>query len=90
MEHPTGSGQQRSLGQITSDLMDRLVGLFRQRSDGHRPGTPKWYPRGPLWDAHPTFSEYFNGDDGSGLGATHQTGWTALVAYFICRGFAPQ
>ncbi|MFC6706087.1 MGH1-like glycoside hydrolase domain-containing protein [Flexivirga alba] len=86
VEHPTGSGQQSSLGEITADLMDRLVTLFCPGSDGRRPGTPKWYPSGPLWDAHPTFSEYFNGDDGSGLGATHQTGWTALVAYLICRG----
>lgn len=89
VEHPTGSGQLRGLDEITADLMDRLVTLFRPGQDGRRPGTPRWYPSGDLWDAHPTFSEYFHGDDGSGLGATHQTGWTALVAYFICRGSAP-
>ena len=38
----------------------------------------------PLWDVHPTFSEYFDGDSGVGLGASHQTGWTALVAHFVC------
>ncbi len=88
VEHPTGSGQQRTLAAVTADLMDRMVGLFRADASGRRPGTPRWYPSGPLWDEHPTFSEYFDGDDGSGLGATHQTGWTALVAYLICRGTA--
>ena len=42
------------------------------------------HPSGPLWDVHPTFSEYFDGDSGVGLGASHQTGWTALVAHFVC------
>ncbi|WP_342769128.1 MGH1-like glycoside hydrolase domain-containing protein [Flexivirga caeni] len=88
VEYPTGSGQQHSLAEVTNDLMDRMVQLFRPAAGGRRPGTPKWYPSGPLWDPHPTFSEYFDGDDGSGLGATHQTGWTALVAYLICRGLA--
>jgi len=68
--------------------MHRMVQLFRPGDGGRRPGTPRWYPSGPLWDPHPTFSEYFDGDDGAGLGATHQTGWTALVAYLICRGLA--
>ncbi|GGB17596.1 glucosidase [Flexivirga endophytica] len=89
VEHPTGSGVQHTLAEVTTDVMDRLVRLFRADANGRRPGTPKWYPSGPLWDGHPTFSEYFHGDDGSGLGATHQTGWTALVAYLICRGTAP-
>jgi hypothetical protein len=39
-----------------------------------------------LWDEHPTFSEYFDGDTGRGCGASHQTGWTAMVAHLICRG----
>lgn len=89
MAYPTGSGEQHDLGEITADLMDRMVRLFRPGASGRRPGTPRWYPSGPLWDTHPTFSEYFHGDDGSGLGATHQTGWTALVAYLICRGADP-
>jgi hypothetical protein len=38
-----------------------------------------------LWQAHPTFSEYFHGDQGRGLGASHQTGWTGLVAHLICQ-----
>ncbi|MBB2890532.1 MGH1-like glycoside hydrolase domain-containing protein [Flexivirga oryzae] len=90
IEYPTGSGSERGLAEITTDLMQRLVQLFRAGESGRRPGTPRWYPSGQLWDAHPTFSEYFDGDDGSGLGATHQTGWTALVSYLICRGLATE
>ncbi|NCD17849.1 MAG: hypothetical protein EOL91_11185, partial [Actinobacteria bacterium] len=52
--------------------------------DGRRPSTPRDFPSGPLWDPHPVFSEYFHGDDGRGLGAQHQTGWTAMVAHWIC------
>ncbi|GAB4076426.1 hypothetical protein GCM10028781_11900 [Nostocoides australiense] len=50
--------------------------------DGRRPSD---IPTDPLWQAHPTFSEYFHGDTGAGLGASHQTGWTALVAHLICK-----
>lgn len=42
------------------------------------------HPTGLLWDAHPTFNEYFDGDTGVGLGVSHQTGWTALVVHVIC------
>lgn len=84
VEYPTGSGRALSLTQIATDLEQRLVALFRRGPDGRAPGTPVHHPSGPLWDVHPTFSEYFNGDDGTGLGASHQTGWTALVAHFIC------
>ena len=65
-------------------MRDRLISLFLPDADGRRPGTPREYPAGPLWDVHPTFSEHFNGDTGVGLGASHQTGWTALVAHLIC------
>jgi hypothetical protein len=65
-------------------VRDRLISLFLPREDGRRPGTPREHPAGPLWDVHPTFSEHFNGDDGTGLGASHQCGWTALVAHLIC------
>ncbi|MCK0111365.1 glucosidase [Ornithinimicrobium sp. F0845] len=84
VEFPTGSGQERSLTQVATELEQRLVSLFRPGPDGRRPSTPIHHPSGPLWDEHPTFSEYFNGDDGTGLGASHQTGWTAMVAHFIC------
>lgn len=84
VEFPTGSGQRASLTEIARSVEQRLVNMFRPGPDGRRPSTPIHHPSGPLWDVHPTFSEYFNGDDGTGLGASHQTGWTALVAHFIC------
>jgi hypothetical protein len=84
VEMPTGSGRRVPIPQVAEELEDRLVALFRPGRDGRRPSTPRHHPSGPLWDVHPTFSEYFHGDDGSGLGASHQTGWTALVAHFIC------
>ncbi len=66
---------------------DRLVSLFRRGPDGRRPsdGARIEASSDPLWAAHVTFSEYFHGDTGEGLGATHQTGWTALVAHLLCR-----
>ncbi|WP_462417260.1 MGH1-like glycoside hydrolase domain-containing protein [Kytococcus sp. Marseille-QA3725] len=83
-EFPTGSGVQVPLGEIAQDLRNRLVGLFLPGEDGRRPGTPRHHPGGPLWDVHPTFSEYFDGDLGVGLGASHQCGWTGMVAHLIC------
>ncbi|MGO0575170.1 MGH1-like glycoside hydrolase domain-containing protein [Ornithinimicrobium panacihumi] len=90
VEMPTGSGRKISVEEVADEVQDRLVSLFRPGPDGRRPSTPRHHPSGELWDAHPTFSEYFDGDDGSGLGASHQTGWTALVAHYICapRGIA--
>ncbi|TWP37590.1 MGH1-like glycoside hydrolase domain-containing protein [Leekyejoonella antrihumi] len=84
LECPTGSGHEGSIADAAADLTGRMVDLFRPGVDGRRPGTPRWYPSGPLWDEHVTFCEYFDGDNGAGLGATHQTGWTALVAHLIC------
>jgi hypothetical protein len=84
VEYPTGSGRTRGLGEVADDLEQRLVSLFRPGADGRRPGTPRDHPSGPLWDVHPTFAEYFDGDTGRGCGASHQTGWTALVAHLIC------
>lgn len=83
-EFPTGSGRQVPLSEIAADLRGRLVSLFLPDGDGRRPGTPTHHPAGELWDVHPTFSEYFDGDTGVGLGASHQCGWTALVAHLIC------
>ncbi|AQP45258.1 MGH1-like glycoside hydrolase domain-containing protein [Tessaracoccus flavus] len=83
-EFPTGSGKWLTLEAITHELRQRLISLFRVGPDGRRPSDPIHMPTGPLWQAHPTFSEYFNGDTGAGLGAAHQTGWTAMVADLIC------
>lgn len=84
-EFPTGSGHQLTLREIADNLADRLVGLFRPGPDGVAPSTPHHHPRNKLWTQHPTFSEYFHADTGEGLGASHQTGWTAIVAHLICR-----
>ena len=84
VEFPTGSGERLGLHEVAQRLEDRLVGLFRPGPDGRRPGDPRDLLPGPLWTGNPTFAEYFHGDTGVGLGATHQTGWTALVAHLIC------
>lgn len=86
VELPTGSGREASLDEVADEIDARLVALFRPGPDGRRPSMPRDHPSGPLWDAHPTFSEHFNGDTGEGIGATHQTGWTALIAHLICGG----
>jgi hypothetical protein len=84
VEFPTGSGERLGLHEIAQRLEDRLVGLFRPGPDGRRPSDPRDFLDGPLWTEHPTFAEYFHGDTGVGLGATHQTGWTSMVAHLIC------
>ena len=84
VELPTGSGHRVPLSAAADDLEQRLVSLFRPGPDGRRPADPRDHGGGPLWTEHPTFSEYFHGDTGIGLGASHQTGWTALVAHLIC------
>jgi hypothetical protein len=84
VELPTGSGRRVGLHEAADDLAERLIGLFRTGPDGRRPSQPHDHPDDPLWNAHPTFSEYFHGDTGEGLGASHQTGWTSLVAHLIC------
>lgn len=84
VEYPVGSGTQRSIEETAEDIEQRLIALFRPGPDGRRPGTPRDHPSGPLWDVHPTFAEFFDGDTGRGCGASHQTGWTAMVAHLIC------
>ncbi len=85
VEHPVGSGTEHTLGSIADDLSDRLIGLFRRDGDGNRPcfGGVERLQRDPAWSEYVNFHEYFHGDNGAGLGASHQTGWTALVAVLI-------
>ncbi|HZZ97094.1 MAG TPA: hypothetical protein VFE19_08765 [Jatrophihabitantaceae bacterium] len=87
VEVPTGSGRALALAQAADEIDARLVALFRPGPDGRRPcdGVRIEASDDPLWRGQITFSEYFNGDTGEGLGATHQTGWTALVAHLLCR-----
>ncbi len=83
--HPTGSDQTQPLGSVAADLSARLVSLFADDPDGRRPmfGDSPRFQRDPEWHRQLLFHEYFNGDTGCGLGASHQTGWTGLVAKLI-------
>ncbi|MDR4479346.1 MAG: glucosidase [Nitrospira sp.] len=85
VEYPTGSGQKRTLAEIAAELSRRLTHTFLRGSDGRRPvygGTTK-FQQDPHWRDLILFYEYFHGDDGAGIGASHQTGWTGLVAKLI-------
>ena len=88
---PTGSPQELHLWDVAGELSRRLISLFLPGPEGHRPvnsGYPDLH-RGALWEGHVTFPEYLHGDSGAGLGASHQTGWTALVAKLISQsGFS--
>ena len=92
VEHPTGSGNRRTLDEITDDLAERLVKIFlRDPSTGRRPvfGGVNLFQTDEQWKDYLLFYEYFHGGDrddryaGTGLGASHQTGWTGLVANLI-------
>jgi len=82
VECPTGSGTYLTLFDVAKELSRRLTSAFLRDGDGHRPiygGTEK-FQNDPHWRDLILFHEYFHGDNGAGLGATHQTGWTGLVA----------
>ena len=85
VEYPTGSGQEMTLMEIASDLEKRMIRLFEQNAEGDRPahGGDTRYRNDPAWQELILFYEYFNADTGKGLGASHQTGWTALVASML-------
>jgi hypothetical protein len=87
IEYPTRSGRFVPLGQIAIDLSDRLISIFTPGSDGRRPcfGGVPMFSDDPAWRDNVVYSEYFHGDNGTGLGASHQTGWTGLVADLIRR-----
>ena len=87
IEYPTGSGRQLTLDAIAADLCDRLISLFSRGADGKRPcfGGTEILQSDPAWRDNLVFSEYFNGDDGAGLGGSHQTGWTGLIADLVRR-----
>ncbi|HVQ73900.1 MAG TPA: glucosidase [Candidatus Binatia bacterium] len=85
VECPTGSGQYRTLAEIALDISCRLIALFARGADGRRPalGATELFQRDPEWRDRLRFHEFFHGDTGAGLGASQQTGWTALVAVLI-------
>jgi hypothetical protein len=82
---PTGSGQYMTLFEIAQEIQRRLAGIFLRDANGARPvyGGTKKFQEDPHWRDLILFYEYFHGDNGAGLGASHQTGWTGLVAFII-------
>jgi hypothetical protein len=80
VECPTGSGNMMTLSEVADELSTRMTALFLKRDDGSRAfqGRDQELFRKPDWTDHLWFHEYFHADDGSGLGACHQTGWTGL------------
>jgi hypothetical protein len=78
------TGEQKNLKEVCEDLSNRLINIFRKDCSGKRPSDgnqPLFCKAG--WDENILFYEYFHGDTGSGLGASHQTGWTGLIANII-------
>jgi hypothetical protein len=85
VEFPYGSGQRKSLREVSADISRRLTRIFLRDHEGRRPvfGDTERFHRDPLWSNFVPFHEYFHGDTGAGVGASHQTGWTGLVAKLI-------
>ena len=85
VECPTGSGRYLNLFQVAHDLAERLIGTFTRDAAGRRPiygGTHK-FQSDPHWRDYILFYEYFHGDNGAGIGASHQTGWTGCISNII-------
>ena len=85
VECPTGSGRMLTLFEVTREIMGRLIATFLRGPDGRRPvfGGSEVQQHDPHWRDLVLFYEYFHGDNGAGLGASHQTGWTGVVARLI-------
>ncbi|MEV0379430.1 hypothetical protein [Nonomuraea sp. NPDC050643] len=85
VECPTGSGVRMTLFEVAKEIADRCTRIFLRDGEGRRPvyGGQSVFQQDPHWRDLIQFHEYFHGDNGAGLGAAHQTGWTALVATFI-------
>ena len=85
VECPTGSGVEMNLYEVAEELTDRLVTTFTRDEDGRRPvfGGTAIFQDDPDWRDNLLFYEYFHGDNGAGIGASHQTGWTGVVARLI-------
>jgi hypothetical protein len=82
VECPTGSGRQMNLYQVAEELATRISRIFLKDKDGRRPvyGGTEIFQTDPHWRDYLLFYEYFHGDNGAGLGASHQTGWTGVIA----------
>jgi hypothetical protein len=82
IECPTGSGRKMNLYQVAEEISNRLTAIFLRGKDKRRPvfGGERKFQEDPHWKDHLLFYEYFHGDNGAGLGASHQTGWTGVIA----------
>jgi hypothetical protein len=87
IEYPAGSGNRLTLDKVAADLQDRLISIFARGPDGRRAcfGGYELLQDDPAWRDNLVFGEYFHGDNGAALGASHQTGWTGLIADIIRR-----
>ena len=85
VECPTGSGQMMTLWEVAAEISRRMTRIFLKGEDGKRPvhGANRLYQEDPNWRDLVLFYEYFHGDNGSGVGASHQTGWTGVVAKLL-------
>jgi len=84
-EFPSGSGQKKNLWEVAAELSRRLSRIFLRDREGRRPvfGQAEKFQSDPFWRDYVPFHEYFHGDTAAGVGASHQTGWTGLVAKLI-------
>jgi hypothetical protein len=82
VECPTGSGRKMNLYQVAEEISRRLTSIFLKGKNGRRPvnGGEEKFHKDPNWQDCILFYEYFHGDNGTGLGASHQTGWTGVIA----------
>jgi hypothetical protein len=87
IEYPSGSGQRLTLWQVSQEITLRLARIFLKDENGRRPvyGGLRKFQTDPYWQYHIQYHEYFHGDNGAGLGANHQTGWTGLIARLLFR-----
>jgi hypothetical protein len=85
VECPTGSGKYLTLFEIAKEIAGRLSKIFLRDASGKRPvyGGSKKFQEDPYWKDYILFYEYFHGDNGAGLGASHQTGWTGTIARLL-------
>jgi hypothetical protein len=85
VECPTGSGRYATINEVAIELSHRLAGLFLRDENGRRPvfGDNERFQADPHFRDYVLFHEYFHGDSGKGLGASHQTGWTGLIAKLL-------
>ena len=81
IECATGSGKQMNLYQVAEEIGRRLSTIFLKNEQGKRPvhGSAQKFQEDPHWSGYPLFYEYFHGDSGAGIGASHQTGWSGVI-----------